>query len=98
MPPCRRMKCLPANSRKALAMATNHWTGATWDNDWLTPGNWSLGHIPAGGELIENDLSSINIKDGEIARIQGSFFNAGTVRLNSNSINADLIINGDDLL
>jgi large repetitive protein len=31
--------------------ATNSWTGSS-GNDWFAAGNWSLGHVPQGGESV----------------------------------------------
>lgn len=31
--------------------ATNTWTGAV-DGEWAVPGNWSLGRVPAGGDIL----------------------------------------------
>lgn len=32
--------------------ASNVWTGAAGDNNWTTPGNWSLGIVPTADEIV----------------------------------------------
>ncbi|MEH2480707.1 VCBS repeat-containing protein [Nitrobacteraceae bacterium AZCC 2146] len=35
---------------------TNVWTGAAHDGDWNNPGNWSLGIVPTGDEIVELNI------------------------------------------
>ncbi|MEH2473583.1 VCBS repeat-containing protein [Nitrobacteraceae bacterium AZCC 2161] len=37
---------------------TNVWTGNAHDNNWNTPGNWSLGIVPTGDEIVDLNIPS----------------------------------------
>jgi hypothetical protein len=63
------------------ASADNAWTGATLDGLWSTPGNWSLGVVPApglgqGNTIINNQAggSTVTVGAGTLASLDGDLF------------------------
>nr|WP_244499648.1 cadherin-like domain-containing protein [Tardiphaga robiniae] len=79
--------------------ASNYWTGAANDNDWNTPGNWSLGIVPTADEIVYINTGTVTFNLNGLLEIAGLHIGAlaeldltGTGTLN---VTGTLVNDGD---
>ena len=78
-------------SKEALAVSNNYWTNSSGDENWSTPDNWSLGHVPTNTEIATFESCSgtrcyidCNVN---VAGINISFLYSGTILQGSSTVN-----------
>ncbi|SEH75526.1 cadherin-like domain-containing protein [Tardiphaga sp. OK245] len=79
--------------------ASNVWTGAAHDNNWTTPGNWSLGIVPTADEIVYINAGTVTFNLNGLLEIAGLHIGAqaeldltGTGALN---VTGTLVNDGD---
>lgn len=79
--------------------ASNVWTGAAGDNNWTTPGNWSLGIVPTADEIVYINSGTVTFNLNGLLEIAGLHIGAqaeldltGTGTLN---VTGTLVNDGD---